>query len=172
MRTVVIWRGGKTMDGVTLMRNSHNKIFPLWLPRPAVTGADFFDTFQGGVSSKPKEKDYFADFGFTGVKSSTASKKEKTPPPLVSAALFGGGEKKTETASDGWGDWESDFNSPKPQVKHVVNEIPALRKTSFWHEIDKQNVTCIHQVQPCTDPGSPSLYLLAYVHNFFLLNNT
>ena len=80
------------------------------------SGADFFDTFQGDTSSKPKEKDYFTDFGFTSVKSSISAKKEKTPPPLVSAALFGGGEKKTESSSDGWGNWGDDFSSAKPQV--------------------------------------------------------
>ena len=95
---------------------------PSTVTPPPSSGADFFDTFQHSISSKPKEKDYFADFGFTDVKASTytSAKKEKTPPPLVSAALFGGGEKKTESRSDGWGDWGSDFSSAKPQVRMNV----------------------------------------------------
>ena len=88
-------------------------------PPPLSSGADFFDTLQGNVSSnKPKEKDYFSDFGVMAASSSSSSaKREKSPPPPVSAALFGstgGVEKKVES---GWGDWGSDFGSTKPQVR-------------------------------------------------------
>ena len=88
---------------------------------PPSSGGDFFDTFHGGLSSKPKEKDYFADFGSAGVSSSLSARKERTPPPPVSAALFGSGEKKTVNTSDGWGEWDSDFGSTKPQVRHPEN---------------------------------------------------
>ena len=93
-------------------------------PPPPSSGADFFDTFQSNVSSnKPKERDYFSDFGVMAAPSSSSSaKREKSPPPPVSAALFGAtgsGEKKVESesgGSGGWGDWGSDFGSTKLQV--------------------------------------------------------
>ena len=94
-------------------------------PPPPPSGADFFDTFQGNLSSnKPKERDYFSDFGVMAAPSSSSSsaKREKSPPPPVSAALFGStggsGERKVESGSgsEDWGDWGSDFGSTKPQV--------------------------------------------------------
>ena len=95
------------------------------LSPPPPSGADFFDTFQGNLSSnKPKERDYFSDFGVMAAPSSSSSsaKREKSPPPPVSTALFGStggsGERKVESGSgsEGWGDWGSDFGLTKPQV--------------------------------------------------------
>lgn len=98
-------------------------------PPPPPSGADFFDTLQGNLSSnKPKERDYFSDFGVMASPSSSSSslsaKREKSPPPPVSAALFGstggGGEKRSGSGggSEGWGDWGSDFGSTKPKVSY------------------------------------------------------
>ena len=98
---------------------------PSLSPPPTVpsSGADFFDTFQSGFSSKPKEKDYFADFGPAATLSSLSAKREKSPPPPVSASLFGG-EKKAESSSDGWGDWGSDFDSVKPsKVSEICKQL-------------------------------------------------
>jgi hypothetical protein len=96
------------------------------LSPPPTSGADFFDTFQGNLSSnKPKERDYFSDFGVMAVPSSSSSlsaKREKSPPPPVSASLFGStGGGKSESGggggSEGWGDWgSSDFGAKKSQV--------------------------------------------------------
>ena len=99
------------------------------LSPPQSSGADFFDTFQGNLSSnKSKERDYFSDFGVMAAPSSSSSsssaKREKSPPPPVSASLFGstgGGERKSESGSgggsEGWGDWgSSNFGTTKPQV--------------------------------------------------------
>ena len=90
-----------------------NKTTP---PAPSVpsSGADFFDTFQGGFSPKTKEKDYFSDFDSMATPS---SKKEKSPPPLVSASLFGGEMKTGQESAGGWGDWGDDFGSTKPKVQ-------------------------------------------------------
>ena len=90
---------------------------PLAPPAPS-SGADFFDTFQGGISSKTKERDYFTNFDSMTSPSSLSAKREKSPPPPVSAALFGG-EIKTGNGSDGWGDWGADFGSTKPQVRNI-----------------------------------------------------
>lgn len=103
-------------------------------PPPMSSGADFFDTFQGNFSqsNKPKEKDYFSDFGVMAAPSSLLAKREKSPPPLVSATLFGstGSGKKSDSggASDGWGDWGSDSGSTKLQVRKLADERDRIVK--------------------------------------------
>lgn len=81
--------------------------------KPALSsGADFFDTFQGSVSTnRNKNEDFFESFGASSTAGRGRREKERSPPPPVAASLFG--VEKTEEKSDdgGWGDWGDDFFS-------------------------------------------------------------
>ena len=99
---------------------------PLETPKAtaaASSGPDFFDTFQGSVSTtvERKSEDFFGSCGAASSSRTPSGSKERSPPPPVASSLFEPRDKTPESEGGGWGDWGEDFTEkPTRQVGYII----------------------------------------------------
>ena len=95
------------------------------------SGPDFFDTFQGSVSTTTEERkseNFFTSYGAASSSRTTSGRKERSPPLPVASSLFETKDKTPEREGGGWDDWGVDFTE-KPA--HQVWQINFLSRATI-----------------------------------------